>query len=77
MKVVFENDQIILLDFCIRGVGVLYSDRSVGKRAVSERMIDAHHILLGQRIALAQWPPAILPLKKFVREPEFKLGMSL
>ena len=77
MKVVSENEQIILLYFCIRRVGVLYSNRSVRKRAVTKGVIDADDILLWQPVALAQRPPAILPLEKFVREPEFKLGVFL
>src|SRR3954464_14311783 len=77
LKVIFENKQIILLYFCICRVGVLYSDRSVRKRGVTKSVIDADHILLRQAIALTQGPPAILPLKKFVREPELKLRISL
>src|SRR5260370_5884692 len=77
VKVVFEDEQIILLYFCIRRVGVLYSNRSVHKRAVAKGVIDADDILLWQPVALAQRPPAILPLKKFVCQPEFELGISL
>src|SRR4029077_6629323 len=77
VKVVFENEQVILLYFCIRRVGVLYSNRSVRKRAITKGVIDADNILLRQPVPLAQWPPAILSLKKFVREAEFKLGISL
>ncbi len=73
VKVVFENEQIILLYFCIRRVGVLYSNRSIRKRAITKGVIDTDDILLWQTVALAQWPPAILPLKKFVCEPEFEL----
>ena len=71
MKVVFENEQIVLLYFCIRRVGVLYSNRTARKRAVTKGVIDTDDILLWQPIALAQWPPAILPLKEFVRKPKF------
>src|SRR6202043_285716 len=66
VKVVFENEQIILLYFCIRRVSVLYSNRSIHKRAVAKCVIDADDILLSQPVALAQWPPPVLPLQKFV-----------
>src|SRR4029453_5505677 len=51
--------------------------RSVPKPPKTKGVMDADYILLWQPVALAQWPPAILPLKKFVREPELKLGISL
>src|SRR4030095_671702 len=73
MKVVLENDQIILLYFCICRVGVLYSNRPIRKGAVTKRVIDANDILLRQSVARAQWPPAIIPLKKLMREPDLEL----
>src|SRR4029077_4786075 len=73
VKVVFENDEVVLFNFCVSRVGVLYGNRCVRKRAVTEGVIDADDILLWQPVALAQWPPSILPLKKFMREPDLKL----
>src|SRR6476620_1336596 len=77
VKVVFENEQIILLYFRIRRIGVLYSNRSIRKRAITEGVIDTDDILLWQPVALTQWPPAVLPFKKFVCEPKFERGISL
>ena len=62
VKIVFERDQIILLDLCVCRVGVLNVNRSIGERAVTQRVIDADDILLWKRIPLAQWSPAILPI---------------
>ena len=75
LKVVLENDEIVLFYLCIRRVGVLYVDRSVGERAVTERVINADDVLLGKSVTLAQRLPAILPIQEFVRESDLEPGM--
>src|SRR5215831_18725976 len=77
MELVLEDHQVALFNLCIRRVGVLNVNRSVREGAVTKRMINADDILLRQSVPLAQWPPAILSLQKFVGKSELKLGISL
>ena len=76
VKVVFENEQIILLYFCIRRVSVLYSNRSIRKRAITKGVIDADNILLRQPV---RWRNGRQPSCRSRNwwEAESNLGISL
>src|SRR5216117_1800604 len=75
LKVVFENDEIVLFYLCIGRVSVFYVHRSACERAVTKRVVDADDVSLRQRITLAQRLPAVLSVQEFVSEPDLQFGV--
>src|SRR6266566_2310516 len=75
LKVVFENDEIVLFYLCIGRVSVFYVNRSVCERTVTKRVVDADDVSLRQRVTLAQRLPAVLSVQEFVSEPDLQFGV--
>ena len=40
-EVVAQDDEVVFLDLCVGGIGVLDVDRAVGERRVTDRVIDS------------------------------------
>ena len=62
MKIVFENDEVVLFYLRIGRVGVLDINRAVCERAVTERVIDTDEVLLRKPVTFAQRLPAVPPI---------------